>query len=114
MPRSGTITAVYASFFGILSPDSSSGLYTISARLYVANPLPGDTTITFNAVGLVSLSPSIGPSTSFVNIVATGSATGLSIPVTAGSQYILVFYAFGVVVTGNAPVGFVNGSVVIS
>jgi hypothetical protein len=76
--------------------------------------LPGDTTITFNAVGLVSLSPSIGPSTSFVNIVATGSATGLSIPVTAGSQYILVFYAFGVEVTGNAPVGFVNGSVVIS
>lgn len=88
VPRSGTITSMSAYFSSTVALALVGSTVTITAQLYSSttpnntfSPVPG---------AVVTLSPAI------TGIVATGTissgtTTGLSIPVTAGTRYLLVY-----------------------
>lgn len=90
IPRNGTITDINAFFSVTAGVSLGVGTIAIQAQLYESTapnntftPLVGTTVV---------LAPSLGPIISIGNI-ATGSATGLSIPVVKGTRLLLVFSA---------------------
>lgn len=89
-PRSGTITSMAAQFSTTAALSLVGTTVTVTAQLYSApagsnsfSPVPGAT---------VTLAPAITGVIAIGN-VSNGITTGLSIPVTAGSRYLMVFSA---------------------
>lgn len=89
-PRAGTITAMSAHFSSTLALSLIGSTVNITAQLYAAPsgsnafaPIPGATVaLTPALTGILAL-----------GTVSTGLSTGLSIPVTAGSRYLMVYSA---------------------
>ena len=89
-PRSGTITSMAAQFSTTVALALVGSSITVNAQLYSAtsgsnlfSPVPGASVVlTPSLTGVVS-----------IGTTATGTTTGLSIPVTAGSRYLLVYSA---------------------
>lgn len=103
-PRSGTITSMAAQFSNTVALSLVGTTVTVTAQLYTAaagsnsfSPVPGAT---------VTLAPAItGVAT--IGTVSNGITTGLSIPVTAGSRYLMVFSATATGITlVNTIVGY--------
>jgi len=90
VPRNGTITDINAFFSVTAGVSLGVGTIAIHAQLYESTapnntftPLVGTTVV---------LAPALGPVIS-IGGIATGSATGLAIPVVKGSRLLLVFSA---------------------
>ena len=89
-PRAGTITSIAAHFSTTLALALIGSTLNITAQLYTASsgsnvfaPIPGAS---------VSLTPSLSGILT-IGTVCTGISSGLSIPVTAGNRYLLVYSA---------------------
>ncbi|MES2650034.1 MAG: exosporium glycoprotein BclB-related protein [Bacteroidota bacterium] len=103
MPRDGTITALSA-HFTLTTPFTSFATMLISAQLYIS---PADSDV-FTPVPLqLTTIPSL--SFALPGTTTRGITTGLSIPVTAQSRILLVFYAFSFGdLAANTVVGFAS------
>ncbi len=111
VPRDGTLTSI-AAYFSLTSAESLVGTtVTVTAQLYSSStpdnfflPVPG---------AAVTLTPAL------TGVVATGTTsngitTGLSIPVTAQTRYLMVFSitSTGVSLTNTVP-GYASGGITI-
>jgi BclB C-terminal domain-containing protein len=102
-PRSGTLTSMAAQFSTTAALALIGTSITINAQLYSAtagsnlfSPVPGASVVlTPSLTGVVT-----------IGTTATGTTTGLSIPVTAGNRYLLVYSATA---TGITLVNTVSG-----
>ncbi len=111
-PRSGTITSMAAQFSTTLALSLIGTTVTINAQLFTAPsgsnlfaPVPGATVVlTPSLTGLLTL-----------GTTATGTTTGLSIPVTAGNRYLLVYSATASGITlVNTIAGYASAGVSIN
>lgn len=89
-PRSGTITSMSAHFSTTLALSLLGTSLNITAQLYSApagsnsfNPVPGAS---------VNLAPAL-TGVIAIGAISTGTTTGLSVPVVAGTRYMLVYSA---------------------
>ncbi|MCL2198236.1 MAG: hypothetical protein FWB80_04855 [Defluviitaleaceae bacterium] len=89
VPRNGTITSFYARFTVMVAASISIGTLYAYAQLYSAPA--GSSTYSPIAGTKIQLAPGIGIVA--IGTIVRGSATGLSVPVTAGDQLLLVFSA---------------------
>ncbi|MDI9261143.1 exosporium glycoprotein BclB-related protein [Alicyclobacillus sendaiensis] len=89
MPRDGTITSIVAYFSATAALNLLGTTVTITAQLFESTT-PNNTFSPISGAS-VTLTPLTG--TIAVGQIATGSATGLSIPVSAGTRLLLVFSA---------------------
>jgi len=89
-PRSGTISSMSAQFSATAALSLVGSTLTVTAQLYTA-PAGSNS---FSAVpgALVTLSPAYSNLVA-IGAVAYGTTSGLSIPVTAGNRYLMVFSA---------------------
>ena len=88
MPRDGILTSISA-YFSVLSAFVLSPL-TIHAQLY-SSPTPNDLFSPI-ATAIVSMPVPIGPPPPMVGDRFNGITTGLSIPITAQTRLLMVFY----------------------
>lgn len=109
-PRSGTITSI-SGYYSNIASFSLSDPVTITAQLYQATGSSNSFTPISGAT--VSLTPTL-TGTVPINATSSGLASGLSIPVTAGTRLLLVFYLS--VPNGNTITvsGYVSGGVTIN
>lgn len=112
--RSGTLQAIYANFT-VTEALVLTGSATITVQLYSApsGPSTPPTLPTFTAIpgAVITLGPAI-TGTSLIGTVLTGSATGLAIPTTVGTQYLLVVRATSTGL-GDAITGTLSASTLI-
>lgn len=111
-PRAGTITSIAAHFSNTAALSLIGTNITLTAQLYAApagsntfSPVPGAS---------VTLSPSL---TALVTIgtTSTGVTSGLSIPVTAGTRYLLVYSATATGITlVNSVTGYASAGININ
>lgn len=90
MPRDGTITSLAAYYSVAVEAPLVGSTVTITAQLY-SSPTPNDIFAPIAGASVV-LSPAMS-GTVIVGTIASGTTTGLSIPVTAGTRLLLVFTA---------------------
>lgn len=111
-PRAGTITSMSAHFSTTAALSLVGTTVNITAQLYSAPsgsnsfaPIPGaSVTLTPALTGVISL-----------GAVSTGLSTGLSIPVTAGSRYLMVYSATAAGITLiNTVAGYASAGVNIN
>ena len=89
VPRAGTITSISAFFSTTAALSLVGSTVTITAQLY-ASSAPNNS---FTAVGpAVALSPAL-TGVLAIGTISTGSATGLTVAVTANTRLMLVFTA---------------------
>lgn len=106
-PRDGTITDLAAKFSTTNALALVGSTVTITAQLYSAS----STSNTFSPVAgtAITLAPALTGVIPIGN-VSNGTISGLSIPVTAGSQYLLVYSATAAGITLiNTVSGYVSG-----
>jgi len=112
VPRAGTITSIAGYFSTTLALNLLGTTITITAQLYSSTapnnsfaPIPG---------AVVTLAPPL-TGTLALGTISSGVATGLSIPVTAGTRLLMVYTATA---TGlsllNTVAGYASGGVAIS
>lgn len=111
VPRAGTINAIYASFSNVLALTLVGTTVTVTAQLY-SSPV-GSTVFSPLAGTAVNLAPALTGIVA-VGSVSTGSATGLAVPVPAGTRLLL---AYTITATGldlvQAVTGFASAGVSI-
>ena len=106
-PRSGTLTSIWCSLRRIVSDEGSvAGTVTVVAILYTApintdvfNPVPGAT---------VPLAPTLSGVIP-TDLILSGKATGLSIPIIEGNQYVLIVTTQRTDIPDGAPSSHING-----
>ena len=106
VPRSGTITAI-SGFFSNVASVAITGSVSITAQLYQSTgnsftPISG---------AIVTLAPAL-TGTAAVNATSSGLASGLAIPITAGTRLLLVFSLS--TASANSISGYVSGGVTIN
>ncbi len=89
-PRNGTITSIAAHFSTSVALALLGSNVNISAQLYTATA--GSNNFIPVAGATVALTPALSALVT-IGTTATGITTGLNIPITAGSRYILVYSA---------------------
>jgi BclB C-terminal domain-containing protein len=99
IPQDGTITAIAAQFTVIAAVSLSVGTVSVEAQLYRAPA--GSSDFTELAGTTVTLNPPL--STIAIGTVVSGLENGLSVPVTAGDNLLLVFSA-----SNNSPLSLVS------
>ncbi len=109
VPRAGTITDITAYFSTVLGLSLVGTTVTVHAQLYQSTT--PDNTFSPIAGTDVSLSPTLGGIIS-IGDIASGTLSGLSIPVTAGTRLLMVFdiTASGVSLL-NTLTGYASGGV---
>ncbi len=112
VPRDGTITSI-AAYFSLTTAEALVGsTVTVTAQLWSSST--PDNTFTPVPGTLVVLSPQL---TGIVALgtISNGIATGLSIPVTAQTRYILVFSTTSAGVSLiNTTSGYASGGITIN
>ncbi|MBD2751288.1 exosporium glycoprotein BclB-related protein [Spirosoma validum] len=109
-PRSGTITSI-SGYFSNIAAFTLSDPVTITAQLYQATGTSNSFTPISGAT--VSLSPTLTGNVP-INATSSGLASGLAVPVTAGTRLLMVFY-LSVPNANNITVsGYVSGGVSIN
>jgi len=106
--RSGTITSI-AGYFNNIASFSLSGSVAVTAQIYQSVGSTNSFTPISGAV--VTLAPALTGTVS-ANFTSSGLATGLAIPVTAGTRLLLVFSV--PTATAVTVAGYVSGSVTIN
>jgi BclB C-terminal domain-containing protein len=106
VPRSGTITSI-SGFFSNIASVAITGSVAITAQLYQSTgnsftPISG---------AIVTLAPALS-GTAAINATSSGLASGLAIPVTAGTRLLLVFSLS--TASANSVSGYVSGGVTIN
>ncbi len=111
-PRTGTITSLAAHFSNTAALSLIGSTVTITAQLYSA-PSGSNTFAPISGASVV-LTPALTGAIT-LGTVSTGITTGLSIPVTAGSRYLLVYSATATGLTlVNTVVGYASAGVNIN
>lgn len=111
-PRSGTITSISGQFSTTAALSLIGSTVTVTGQLYAATS--GSNTFSPVAGATVTMAPAL---TGVVTIgtVSTGITTGLNIPVTAGTRYLMVYSATATGLTlVNTAVGYVSGGININ
>ncbi|GAF15610.1 hypothetical protein JCM19046_5093 [Bacillus sp. JCM 19046] len=114
VPRDGTITSLTGFFSTTAALSLVGSSITISAQVFrSAGPTP---TNTFTVIpgAIVTLTPDL-TGVLALGTISSGTATGLSIPVTAGDRLLLVFSATATGLTlVNTVAGYASGGLAIS
>lgn len=106
VPRTGTVTAISATF-SVLAGLAVAGDVTVNAQIYINKAGSGDNIFTPTEVS-VDLAPSLAGLA--IGDVVSGSASNFSLPVEAGDRLLMVFSASGTTlaiatITGTASAG---------
>jgi len=111
-PRSGTITSIAGQFSTTAALSLIGSTVTITGQLYSAPS--GSNTFSPVAGATVTMAPAL---TGIISIgtVSSGITTGLNIPVTAGTRYLMVYSATATGITLiNTIAGYASGGVNIN
>ncbi|MFH5181807.1 exosporium glycoprotein BclB-related protein [Paenibacillus sp. TAB 01] len=112
MPRDGVITSLTAYFSTTLALSLVGTTITITADLY--SSVTPDNTFTIIPGATVTLAPDL-TGVLALGTISTGTVTGLSIPVTAGTRLLLVFSATAAGVTLiNTVAGYASAGLAIT
>ena len=112
MARNGTLTAVTAYFSNTAALSLLTSTITITAQLWVSST-PSNSFVPL--AGAIVTLPSITGTIAIGNFVK-GNTTGLNIPVTIGTRYMLVFKASvssGIDIASTV-VGYAGGGIAVS
>jgi len=111
-PRSGTITSISGQFSNTAALSLLGSSITITGQLYSAPS--GSNTFTAVPGALVTMAPTLTGILA-IGTTSTGLTTGLSIPVTAGTRYLMVYSATATGLTlVNTVVGYASAGVNIN
>ena len=111
-PRSGTITSISGQFSNTAALALIGTSITITGQLYSAPS--GSNTFTAVPGALVTMAPTL-TGVLAIGTTSTGITTGLSIPVTAGTRYLMVYSATAAGLTlVNTVVGYASAGVNIN
>lgn len=112
MARNGTITAITAYFSNTAALSLLSSTITVTAQLWLSST-PSNSFVPL--AGVIVTLPSITGTIAIGNFIK-GSTTGLNIPVTIGTRYMLVFkssVSSGIDIASTV-VGYVGGGIAVS